>query len=184
VAIYGKLARYATIALMLLPHAAPGEPIRLKLAYFTSDRSKAYTGVVKPFADAVNADERGGLVIETYPGGALGKDPGEQPQLVRDGIADIAFVVPGTVAGQFRDHAVLELPGLFRDMREATWVNTRLVASRILDGYDDFFVIGSFPSEPQSIHTRVPVKSLHLKGKRIRSIAKSERPWRRFERMT
>jgi len=74
------------------------------------------------------------------------------------------------VANQFRDHAVIELPGLFRDMREATLVNTRLVASGVLEGYDDFFVIGSLASEPQSIHTRVPVASLEdLKRKRIRS---------------
>jgi TRAP-type C4-dicarboxylate transport system substrate-binding protein len=170
VAIHMTLARCATIALVLLPLAARGEPIKLKLAYFTSDQTKAYTGAVKPFVDAVNADDEGGLVIESYPGGVLGKDPGQQAQLVRDGTADIAFVVLGTVANKFRDHAVVELPGLFRDMGEATWVNTRLIASGVLEGYEDFFVIGSLASEPQSIHTRVPIASLaDLKGKRIRS---------------
>ena len=89
---------------------------------------------------------------------------------MRDGSADIAFVVLGTVPDQFKDHAVIELPGLFRDMREATWVNTRLVASGLMRGYEDFFVIGSFATEPQTIHTRVPIASLDdLRGKRIRS---------------
>jgi TRAP-type C4-dicarboxylate transport system substrate-binding protein len=164
------LMRCATLMLILLPIAALSEPIKLKLAFFSSDQARAYSGAIKPFVDAVNGDERGGLIIETYPGGVLGKDPAQQAQLVRDGVADIAFVVLGTVADQFRDDAAIELPGLFRDMREATWVNTRLVASGIMEGHEDFFVIGSFPSEPQSIHTRVPITSLaDLKGKRIRS---------------
>jgi TRAP-type C4-dicarboxylate transport system substrate-binding protein len=170
VAMSVTLVRCATIAFILLPFAALGQPIKLKLAYFTSDQAKAYIGAIKPFVDAVNADEQGGLIIETYPGGALGKDPGQQAQLVRDGVADISFVVLGAVASQFSDHAVMELPGLFRDMREATWVNTRLVASGVLEGYEDFYVIGSLATEPQSIHTRVPVTSLEdLKRKRIRS---------------
>jgi TRAP-type C4-dicarboxylate transport system substrate-binding protein len=162
--------RCATIALVLLPLAALGAPIKLKLAYFTSDQTRAYTLAIKPFIDAVNADEDGGLLIEPYPGGALGKDPAQQAQMLRDGVADIAYVVLGAVANQFRDHAVMELPGLFRDMPEATRVNTRLVTSGILQGYDDFFVIASLATEPEGIHTRVPVASLaDLRGKRIRA---------------
>jgi TRAP-type C4-dicarboxylate transport system substrate-binding protein len=164
------LVRGATVAFILLPLAARGEPIKLKLAYFTSDQTRTYTIAIKPFVDAVNADEQGGLVIETYPGGALGRDAAQQVQLLRDGSADIAFVVLGTVPNQFQDHAVMQLPGLFRNMREANWVNTRLLASGALRGYEDFFVIGSFASESQIIHTRVPVASLEdLRGKRIRS---------------
>ena len=164
------LVRCATIALILLPTAAVGDPIKLKLAYYGSDQTRTYISTIKPFVDAVNADEQGGIIIEAYPSGALGKDPGQQAQLVRDGIADIALVVLGSIADQFKDHAVIELPGLFRGIREATLVNTRLFASGILQGYDDFFVIGTFATEPQSIHTRPPVASLgDLRDKKIRA---------------
>jgi TRAP-type C4-dicarboxylate transport system substrate-binding protein len=164
------LLRGATIASILLPAVALGEPIKLKLAYYSSDQGRTYNTAIKPFVDAVNADEQGGLTIDLYPGGVLGKDSAKQAQLVRDGVADIAFVVLGTAAGQFKDHAVMELPGLFRDLREATWVNNRLIASGLLQGYDDFFVIASFASEPEGIHTRVPIASLaDLQGKRIRA---------------
>jgi TRAP-type C4-dicarboxylate transport system substrate-binding protein len=170
------LVRCATIALILLPVAAVGEAIKLKLAYYGSDQTRTYISTIKPFVDAVNTDEQGGIIIETYPSGALGKDPGQQAQLVRDGVADIAFVVLGPVADQFKDHAVIELPGLFRDIREATLVNTRLVASGILQGYDDFFVIGAFATEPQSIHAHVPVASLgDLNGKGFAQTTQSKR---------
>jgi TRAP-type C4-dicarboxylate transport system substrate-binding protein len=164
------LLRCAMIALVLLPVAARSEPIRLKLAYYSSDQTKSYTMAIKPFVDAVNGDEQGGVAIETYPGGSLGKDSALQSRLVRDGTADIAFVVLGTAPSQFQDHAVMELPGLFRDMGEATWVNTRLVAMGLMQGYDDFHVIASLATEPEGIHTRVPIATLEdLRGKRIRA---------------
>src|ERR1700686_4295063 len=164
------LARYATIAFILLPFAALGEPIKLKMAYFSSDQTRSHTMAIKPFVDAVNADEEGGLLIETYPGGALGKDSAQQAQLVRDGLAELSFGLVGPASSQFRDHAVMQLPGLFSDMREAPSVNTRLVASGIMGGYDDFFVIASLATEPEGIHARVPIVSLEdLRGRRIRA---------------
>ncbi|HLH94095.1 MAG TPA: TRAP transporter substrate-binding protein DctP [Xanthobacteraceae bacterium] len=169
-AIRAAVTCFTTFALTMLPLAARGEPIKLKLAYYASDHGKSYTMAIKPFVDAVNADPRSGIEIETYPGGVLGKDSAQQAQLVRDGIADIAYVVLGTAADQFKDHAVMELPGLFRDMREATMINTRLVNSELMQGYEKFFVIASLATEPEAIHTDVPVASLRdLRGKRIRA---------------
>jgi TRAP-type C4-dicarboxylate transport system substrate-binding protein len=125
---------------------------------------------MKPFIDAVNADPAGLVQIEVSFSGALGKDPAKQLQLVLDGTADLAFVVPGYTPERFRDNTVIELPGQFRNIREATEVFTRLVAENALNGYDDLFVVGAFATEPESIHTNVPVDSLaDLKGKRIRA---------------
>jgi TRAP-type C4-dicarboxylate transport system substrate-binding protein len=166
-----SLLRGATIAFLLLPPlAALGAPIKLKLAYYSSDQTRSYNLAIKTFVDAVNADERGGLTIETYAGGVLGKDSAQQAQLIRAGTADLAYVVLGTAASQFPDHEVMELPGLFHDMREATWVNGRILDSGIVGGYDDFFVVASLATEPEGIHTRVPIASLaDLRGKRIRA---------------
>jgi TRAP-type C4-dicarboxylate transport system substrate-binding protein len=69
----------------------------------------------------------------------------------------------------------MELPGLFRDVREASMVYTRLVASRTLRGYEDFFVVGAVVGGPQSIHTRPPMSSLaDLRGKKIRASNRTE----------
>jgi TRAP-type C4-dicarboxylate transport system substrate-binding protein len=164
------VARFVLLAIVLAPLAAGAEPIKLKLAYFSSDQANLYKIAIKPFVDAVNDDERGGLKIETYPGGSLGKDQAQQAQLVRNGVADIAFVALGPTGDEFTDESVLQLPGLFDDLREATLVHSRVMASGILQGYDDFFVIGAFATEPQSIHMRQPMASLEdLAGKRIRA---------------
>jgi TRAP-type transport system periplasmic protein len=164
------IARYAVLAFALLPAAAIAGPVTLKLAYFSSDQTRVYNVLVKPFIAAVNENAHGSIKIEAYPSGSLGKDQAQQPQLVRSGVADIAFVALGVTGNQFPDHAVMELPGLFNDLREATLVHSRIMTSGIMEGYDDFFVIAAFATEPESIHTRPPIATLDdLRGKRIRA---------------
>jgi TRAP-type C4-dicarboxylate transport system substrate-binding protein len=165
------IVRCLLLAAALLPAAAgAAEPVKLKLAFFSSDNASLYNGGVKPFVDAINSEAKGLLEIEVFFRGALGKAPAQQPQLVRDGVADIAFIVPGYTADQFPDNAVIELPGLFRDQREASLTYTRMIAVNALRGYEDFFVITAFTVEPHSIHTRQPIASLDdLKGLKIRA---------------
>ncbi len=159
----------AAIALFPLAFAVGAEPIKLKLAFYTSDRSNLYQAAIKPFVDAVNAEGTGLVEIKVHTSGTLGKGQVVQLQLVEDGTADIAFVIPGQMSDRFQDTEIVALPGLFRNMREATLVFTRLVAAGALKEYRDFFVIGAFAVEPESIHTRAPVASLDdLRGMRIR----------------
>ena len=162
-------ARIATAIALLLPFAAIAEPVTLKLSFFTSDRSVAYLTAVQPFVDAINSDGEGLLKIKVYPSGTLGKVQKELPQQVLDGTADIAFIVPGQNPERFPDNAVVELPGLFRDVREATRTYTGLVAANALAGYQDYFVIGAFATQPETINSRKPIRSIaDLKGQKIR----------------
>lgn len=156
-------------ALVVLPGVVRADPITLKLSFFTSDRSVAYEAAVKPFVDAINGDASRLLHIDVYLSGKLGRVQNELPQQVINGDVDIAFIVPGRNPERFRDTAVLELPGLFRDSREACLVYTRLIAAHALAGYDDFFVIGAYGTAPEVIHSRKSLTSLSdLKGQTLR----------------
>jgi TRAP-type transport system periplasmic protein len=162
--------RFIATAFVLLPIVATAEPIKLKLSFFTSDRSLAYQAAVKPFVDAINREGKDLLQIEVYLSGALGKVQSELPQLVLDGGADIAFIVPGQNPARFSDNVVVELPGLFHDVREATLTYSRLVGLGSLSGYQDFFVIGAYATQPETIHSRKPINSLaDLNGQKIRT---------------
>jgi TRAP-type C4-dicarboxylate transport system substrate-binding protein len=121
-------ARWALMACILLPAAAAAEPVKLKLAFFTSDRISLYVDMIRPFVDAVNNEAPDQLQIEVYSSGVLGKAPAQQAQLVLDGVADIALVIPGAT-DRFPDNAVVEMPGLFRGLREATMTFTALAPS-------------------------------------------------------
>jgi TRAP-type C4-dicarboxylate transport system substrate-binding protein len=167
--MFNVMARCALLSFALLPCAALADPIELKLALFSSDRSMTYLAAVKPFVDAVNSDGRGLVQIILYAGGVLGREIPQQPQTILDGKADIAFVVPGYTPDRFPDNSVVELPGLFSDTREATLVYTRLIALNALQGYEDFVVLGAYVTEPETIHSRLPIASIDdLKGRKIR----------------
>ncbi len=90
----------------------------LKWAVFTPDSEVTFRTVMKPFAEAVQRESDNAVAFDLFPNGALGRNPGQQPQMVIDGIADVAWVVPSYSPGRFPDTEVLELPGLFTDLRE------------------------------------------------------------------
>ncbi len=157
------------IAAISCSRVVSAEEATLKFSFFTSDRSIIYQCQIKPFVDAVNAEGAGLVQIKVYFSGAISPVQSQQPQLVRDGIADLANVAPGYSPQLFPDTAVLELPGLFRDQREASLVFTRLIEAGALKGYRDFFVVGAFVSAGESIHSLKPIARLaDLKGQTIR----------------
>jgi TRAP-type C4-dicarboxylate transport system substrate-binding protein len=166
--MFKVLAQCVLLSFAFASSAAVAEPIKLKLAFFTSDRTMAYESVVKPFVDAINAGAKGSLDIEVYFSGALGKSQAKTAHSVLNGVADIAFVVPGLAPDLFYDNTIIELPGLFRDTNEATFVFTRLLAANAIKGYEDFLVLGAFATEPETVHTRPLVATLNdLQGKKI-----------------
>ena len=167
-----KSATWAgVLAMTLLPtFVASATPVELKLAFFPPEHTAIYEAAIKPFVDAINTEGKGLLTIKVYPNGALGKAVAEQPQMVLDGVADIGWVVPGQTAYRFPDNQLLEMPGLFRDVREGTLTYTRLIAAKALRGYENFVVIGAFTADPTFIHSRKPIGSLAaLKGQKIRA---------------
>jgi TRAP-type C4-dicarboxylate transport system substrate-binding protein len=147
----------------------------LKWAVFTPDSEVTFRTVMKPYAETVQRETANAVVFDLFPNGALGRNPGQQPQMLLDGVADVAWVIPSYSPGRFPDTEVFELPGMFKDLREASLVTTALMAHKALNDYGDFYVIGLWGTAPYSIHTNFPVNSIaDLKGKTIRASSKNE----------
>ena len=164
-----SLAPAALIASALLAVPAAAEPIKLKLVVLHVRPGERLSCLRQAVRRGGQRRRERIIEIEVYFSGALGKSQAQQPQLVLDGVADIAFVIPGMSPDRFADNDIIELPGLFRDLREATLTYTRLIAANALRGYDEFLVIGAYGSELESIHARAPMTSLaSLKGRKIR----------------
>ena len=126
------------------PPSAGADPVTLKLSFFASETEVNYARAIKPWIDAVNADPSGAVKIEAYPNGALGKALPAQPQLLLDGVADIAFVNPSLGPGRFPDDQVFELPGLLQNLKEGVKLYEELVKANLLRGYSDYYVVGAF----------------------------------------
>lgn len=153
----------------LAPICASAEPVTLKLSFFGPDTEVNYAKAIKPWIDAVNADPSNAVKIEAFPNGALGKSLPAQPQMVLDGVADIAFVNPALVPGRFPDDQVFEVPGLVGNIKEGVELYQALLKSGSLRGYDDYVVVGSFMNANAHVFSRRPIKSVNdLKGMKVR----------------
>ncbi|MEE8396590.1 MAG: TRAP transporter substrate-binding protein [bacterium] len=157
------------ITVTVLAGAAWAAPINLKLAFFAGPKDPTFSEAIVPWAKDVVAASKGTVEIDTFPGGALGRNPRVQLKLVLDGVAEMAFIVPSYTPGRFPDNDVMELPGIFRDSKESSLVIWRLYAKGLLGGYDRLKVLMLTTTSPYSIHTNFPVKGIaDLKGKKIR----------------
>lgn len=156
-------------SLTLAADIAHADPVSLKLAMFSPDTEMTWVKVLKPWADAVNEAGKNIVQIDMFPNGALGRALPEQPQMVLNGVADIAFVIPGVTPGRFPDNEVMDLPGLFRSSKEATETYTHLIAKGVLKSFANYYVIGAMATPPFEIDSRPPITDLKsLAGKKIR----------------
>jgi TRAP-type transport system periplasmic protein len=161
--------------LCLLSSASCADPVKLKFAFFATDSESTWISVLKPFVEAVNKDGAGIVEIEPYLNGALSRNLPQQPQIVLDGVADMAFVIPGITPGRFADNTVIELPGIFQNARDSSLAYLALSRSGQMHGYEKYYIVAAFGAVPSSIHTKKPVKSLNdLKGMKIRATNATE----------
>jgi TRAP-type C4-dicarboxylate transport system substrate-binding protein len=144
---------------------------KLKFAVFTPDAEMTHQVVMKPWVERVNKDSNGTLEIQTFPNGALGRNPGLQTKMLQDGVADIAWVIPSYTPGVYLDDDVFELPNVIQDSTEGSLAAWRLLQKSILRGYEQYYMIALFTSSPYTFHTNYPVKKADdLKGKKIRVV--------------
>lgn len=160
----------ASVALLALSGAAQAKEVTLKLAFFPPPQDPSYSQVVGPWVEAINAEGKGIVKIDSFTGGALGRNPRLQVKMVQDGVADLAWVVPAYTPGRFPDNEVMELPTIIRDVKESSVVFRRLYDRKLLRGYDDFYVPLLSTTHPYAIHTTRPVKKISdLKGMKLRA---------------
>jgi TRAP-type C4-dicarboxylate transport system substrate-binding protein len=120
----------AWFALINPVHAA--DPIELKIATFEPPHAFAASAILKGWADKINEQSEGRLNVKIFAGGVLGKPP-QQYDIVKGGVADIAWTVLGYIGGQFPLSSVIELP-FMSDTAEG---GTRALNTLSEEGYFD-----------------------------------------------
>ncbi|MCZ6604505.1 MAG: C4-dicarboxylate ABC transporter substrate-binding protein, partial [Alphaproteobacteria bacterium] len=88
-------------AAMSFGAAAPVDAKTLSLSFFMSPRHPMNAAVFTPLADRVAELSGGELTIELFPGGTLNAAPPQQYSRLLEGVADIAFGLPGYTAQLF-----------------------------------------------------------------------------------
>jgi TRAP-type C4-dicarboxylate transport system substrate-binding protein len=134
------------------------QSVTLKVATFTPARGLMATDILDPWLAKMEQDAGGDLKFEKYYGGTLGRDPSQYSKLVTDGVTDLGHVVSHYTIGQFRN------------AEEASLAYQRMLAKKMLRGYDGLQVLGVFTTGPAGIHTKPPIKSLaDVRGLKLRT---------------
>ncbi len=166
----------ATLALTV--GVAQAQTKTIKVAAFVPEKSVGVAKVIKPWMQAVQKDAGSAVRMQGFWGGTLGKSPTKQYELVKNGVADVTWVLPGYTAGQFPQMGVFELPFLFHNAIEASRVGWMLYQQGLLKGFQDVHLVGFFAAEPSELFMRTPIANLgDLAGKKIRSAGAIQAKW-------
>lgn len=156
----------ASIALGLAANAAGAT--ELKLADFQPPTHFVVEKVYAPFAEAVSAATNGEVTVELFMGGELGPGPAEQYNRVVDGVADIAFSLPGYTAANFPKTLLTELPGVI----DADTGTARILANldMLADEYKRVQLVGLWNNAPnllfmaeKPVHTMADLAGLNIR---------------------
>ena len=150
--------------------AAQDKPIELKFSSWVSAVHGHHTGVMVPWAKMVEEKSKGRLKITIYPGSTLGKAV-DHFDMVKDGIADLGFTVPGYTPGRFPLISATELPLLFKSSRGGSLAVMSIFDKYFKNELKDVKVLWIWVHPPGHFHfAKKPVHKLEdLAGLKIRA---------------
>ena len=144
--------------------ALPAFAQELKFANFTPPFHTINASVIEKLNADFSAATDGALTVRGYHGGELGGGPVEQYVRVVQGVADIAWGLPGYTSSQFAKTMIVELPGVVPEGKSG--------ADALWDAMD--VIGGEFPGTvPVALWTSEP-NVMIMKDKVIRTPADLE----------
>ncbi|MBF9045809.1 C4-dicarboxylate ABC transporter [Rhodobacterales bacterium LSUCC0031] len=156
-----RFANRLTAALLglLLAQTATAEQaqpeVTLRFQHFVSPASANPTHFMQPWADAIADQSNGRIKVEIYPFMQLGGAAPDQYDLIRDGVIDGGWVIPGYQPGRFPEAEAMELPFMTTKSAEeasrAAWLFTQ---QHLMDDFADVHLIAVHMHGRGLIHLR------------------------------
>jgi TRAP-type C4-dicarboxylate transport system substrate-binding protein len=165
-----KFLTLAGAAALALCSTTASSQTQIKFASFVFPQAELNTNVFTPFVTKFNEEMKGTAEIKLFAGGTLGRDPAQQYKLVRDNVAEMAYIVQGYTPGDFPDVTMFDLPFIIENSMEGSVGHWRMHEKGLMRGYDKIKVVSLFTLPAYSLHT-VPVltKLDDIKGLKVRS---------------
>ncbi len=156
---------------------APAVAKELALAYFMGPKHPMNKAVFTPFAERLAEVSGGQLTVRQFPGGALNSVPPKQYSILLDGVADIAFHLPGYTAKLFPIATSVTTPGMCSDAVECTEAMWR--AYDLIEKEFDAKILALWANNPQVLYTKdKPVRTLEdMSGLIVRVTSAQDTPF-------
>ena len=170
-----RLLALATVAALALgAQVSAGE---ISLSYFMSPKHPMNRAVFTPFAEALAEASGGTMTVKMFPAGALNSVPPKQYSILLDGVADVAFALPGYTGALFPKTNVVTLPGVCDSAIECT--TSLLNARDELETEYNAKVLAIWANAPPVLITRdKAVRTLEdMKGLKVRVTSRQDVPF-------
>lgn len=146
--------RFVLFAALLAAAPATAEPLALKLGTWGPPTSYFYVDVIEPWIERVNRDSQGTLAIK-HIGASVLADQRRMYDAVKNNIANIGWVTPGTAPGRFVKTTITELPFGLESGEQAAVAYWRAYAQGLIaDEYSDVKLLGASVFPGASLMTR------------------------------
>ncbi len=139
----------------------------LRLTTHTPAQAFITKDILDVWASRVTEETGGTLEVQVFPAGTLGRDAAIHLDMVKDGVADLAFIVPGYTPGALSEATVIELPNLIPSATIGSMAATRMVEEGRWpgQGMENIRILGMFTTSPVLLATRERVETLEdVKG--------------------
>lgn len=159
----------AWLIFLVLPLLVRAEPVTIRFASWAPTTTYDMQNAVLPYIEAVNRDLEGVAVLKHYPAGILG-DGRTMFDSVRNGTADIGYIVGSSARNVFIKTSVTGVPFLYSTSEEGSVALWRLYEKGVIaSDYQGFKLLAVAVYPPATIQSTRPVNSLEdLNGMRIR----------------
>ncbi|MEM1099989.1 MAG: TRAP transporter substrate-binding protein [Pseudomonadota bacterium] len=137
--------------------AAAAQEVTLRFQHFVSPKSANPTYFMQPWADKIEADSNGRIKVELYPAMQLGGRAPSQYDLIRDGVIDGGWVIPGYQPGRFPEAEAMELPFMTtKSGEEASMAAWQFTQKHLMDDFRDVHLIAAHMHGRGLVHKKGP----------------------------
>ena len=168
------LSAIATSLVLFVGTAAAKD---LSLSYFMGPKHPMNGAVFTPFAEKLAEVSGGKLTVTQFPGGALNSAPPKQYSILLDGVADVAFHLPGYTAQLFPIATSVTTPNMCDTAVECTEAMWR--AYDVIENEFDAKILALWANSPQVLFSKdTPIRTLEdIDGKIVRVTSAQDIPF-------
>ncbi|SHH52730.1 TRAP transporter substrate-binding protein [Marivita hallyeonensis] len=145
----------AALAAILGMTATTGiaQDVTLRFQHFVSPNSANPKYFLDPWVEKVETESNGRIKIEVYPFMQLGGKAPAQYDLIKDGVIDGGWVIPGYTPGRFPEAEAMELPFMVtKSAEEASRAAWEFTQKHLMDDFADVHLIAAHMHGPGIVH--------------------------------